>query len=117
MIDARCRQQGRCQRTSRQEIVERTDGIPLFVEEMTKAVLEAGSEGEARHDRRRRSVPGLGGPGKPARLADGAAGPARIREGGGADRGGDRARVLSCSAGCGGAQAGSGTAIGARPSH
>jgi predicted ATPase len=31
------------------EIVERTDGIPLFVEEMTKAVLEAGSEGEARH--------------------------------------------------------------------
>ena len=30
------------------EIVERTDGIPLFVEEMTKAVLEAESEGEAR---------------------------------------------------------------------
>ena len=30
------------------EIVERTDGIPLFVEEMTKAVLEAGSEDEAR---------------------------------------------------------------------
>ena len=29
------------------EIVERTDGIPLFVEEMTKAVLEAESEGEA----------------------------------------------------------------------
>ena len=30
------------------EIIERTDGIPLFVEEMTKAVLEAESEGEAR---------------------------------------------------------------------
>lgn len=30
------------------EIVERTDGIPLFVEEMTKAVLEAESEGGAR---------------------------------------------------------------------
>ena len=30
------------------EIVERTDGIPLFVEEMTKAVLEAESEGEPR---------------------------------------------------------------------
>ena len=29
------------------QIVERTDGIPLFVEEMTKAVLEAGSEGAA----------------------------------------------------------------------
>lgn len=30
------------------EIVERTDGIPLFVEEMTKAVLEAESAGEGR---------------------------------------------------------------------
>ncbi len=30
------------------DIVERTDGIPLFVEEMTKAVLEAESEGAAR---------------------------------------------------------------------
>ena len=30
------------------EIVERTDGIPLFVEEMTKAVLEAEGEGAAR---------------------------------------------------------------------
>jgi predicted ATPase len=28
----------------RKDITERTDGIPLFVEEMTKAVLEAGSE-------------------------------------------------------------------------
>ncbi len=36
----------------RQDIIERTDGIPLFVEEMTKAVLEAEGEGEAR----RRSV-------------------------------------------------------------
>ena len=32
----------------RQDIIERTDGIPLFVEEMTKAVLEAEDEGEAR---------------------------------------------------------------------
>ena len=32
----------------RQDIIERTDGMPLFVEEMTKAVLEAESEGEAR---------------------------------------------------------------------
>jgi class 3 adenylate cyclase/predicted ATPase len=30
----------------RHDIIERTDGIPLFVEEMTKAVLEAGSENE-----------------------------------------------------------------------
>jgi hypothetical protein len=32
----------------RQDIIERTDGVPLFVEEMTKAVLEAESEREAR---------------------------------------------------------------------
>ena len=32
----------------RQDIIERTDGIPLFVEEITKAVMEAESEGEAR---------------------------------------------------------------------
>jgi class 3 adenylate cyclase/predicted ATPase len=32
----------------RRDIIERTDGIPLFVEEMTKAVLEAENEGEAR---------------------------------------------------------------------
>jgi class 3 adenylate cyclase/predicted ATPase len=32
----------------RRDIVERTDGIPLFVEEMTKAVLEAESEDQAR---------------------------------------------------------------------
>ena len=31
----------------KQDIIERTDGIPLFVEEMTKAVLEAESGGEA----------------------------------------------------------------------
>ena len=32
----------------KQDIIERTDGIPLFVEEMTKAVLEAENEGAAR---------------------------------------------------------------------
>ncbi|HEX2727480.1 MAG TPA: AAA family ATPase, partial [Beijerinckiaceae bacterium] len=31
----------------RQDIIERTDGIPLFVEEMTKAVLEAADEADA----------------------------------------------------------------------
>jgi predicted ATPase len=31
----------------RQDIIERTDGVPLFVEEMTKAVLETESEEEA----------------------------------------------------------------------
>ena len=33
----------------RQDIIERTDGIPLFIEEMTKAVLEAESDGTAEH--------------------------------------------------------------------
>ena len=32
----------------RQDIIERTDGIPLFVEEITKALMEAENEGEAR---------------------------------------------------------------------
>jgi class 3 adenylate cyclase len=39
------------------EIVERTDGVPLFVEEMTKAVLEAGAE---RGREIAASVPGAG---------------------------------------------------------
>jgi predicted ATPase len=33
----------------RQDIIERTDGIPLFVEEMTKAVLEAESQDAVAH--------------------------------------------------------------------
>jgi class 3 adenylate cyclase/predicted ATPase len=33
----------------RQDIMERSDGIPLFVEEMTKAVLEAGSQRAGEH--------------------------------------------------------------------
>jgi class 3 adenylate cyclase/predicted ATPase len=33
----------------RQDIIERSDGIPLFIEEMTKAVLEAESQGAAEH--------------------------------------------------------------------
>jgi predicted ATPase len=58
--------------STRQNIIERTDGIPLFVEEMTKAVLEAGSEGEARL-----TVPGPGSPRELARIADGASRPPR----------------------------------------
>ena len=33
----------------RRDIIERTDGIPLSVEEMTKAILEAGSESAGEH--------------------------------------------------------------------
>ena len=58
------------------EIVERTDGVPLFVEELTKAVLERPAHETvaavlSRH-RRIRAV----GAGDLACLADGAAGPA-----------------------------------------
>ena len=44
------------------EIVDRTDGIPLFVEEMTKAVLEAEGEGEARRTTAAIPSPALGVP-------------------------------------------------------
>jgi len=43
----------------RQDIIERTDGIPLFVEEMTKAVLEA--EGEDAAEQTAAAVPVIPG--------------------------------------------------------
>ena len=46
----------------RQDIIERTDGIPLFVEEMTKAVLEAESEGAATQTRAAVPSPALAVP-------------------------------------------------------
>ena len=81
----------------RQDIIERTDGIPLFVEEMTKAVLEAESEGRSERTAAAIPSPCVGRPRKPARLADGAARPARAGQGSSADRGGDRARVSTCA--------------------
>jgi predicted ATPase len=35
---------GSCTPDVVEEIVERTDGVPLFVEELTKAVVEAGAD-------------------------------------------------------------------------
>jgi class 3 adenylate cyclase len=46
----------------RQDIIERTDGIPLFVEEMTKAVLEAESEHAAERALAAVPSPGLAVP-------------------------------------------------------
>jgi class 3 adenylate cyclase/predicted ATPase len=46
----------------RQDIIERTDGIPLFVEEMTKAILEAASEDEAHRTAAAIPSPALGVP-------------------------------------------------------
>ena len=90
----------------RQDIIERTDGIPLFVEEMTKAVLEAEREDEARRTAASVPSPASAVPASLARIVDGAARPTRRRQGAGADRGGDRTRVLACPAGCGRVQAG-----------
>ena len=46
----------------RQNIIERTDGIPLFVEEMTKAVLELETEDEARRTATAVPLPALAVP-------------------------------------------------------
>src|SRR5215472_11855551 len=46
----------------RRDIIERTDGVPLFVEEMTKAVLEAGSEDAAQRTAAAIPSPTLGVP-------------------------------------------------------
>lgn len=70
----------------RRHIMGRADGIPLFVEEMTKAVLEAGGEDRARRDARR--------PRQPPCLADVAARSSGIGPQRGADRGGDRTGVF-----------------------
>ena len=99
----------------RQDIIERTDGIPLFVEEMTKAVLEAEGEGAAERTAAAIPSPALAVPASlhaslMARLD-------RLGQGGSADRFGDRPRVLACLAGRGSAQAGGGTGISARPSY
>jgi predicted ATPase len=78
----------------RQEIIERTDGIPLFVEELTKALLEAESESDARRSAAAVPSPALVVPAtlhcNPARIVDGAARQARSDQGSGSDRSGDR---------------------------
>ena len=57
----------------RQDIIERTDGVPLFVEEMTKAVLEAESQGEAQRTITAVPSPALAVPASLPRIVDGAA--------------------------------------------
>ena len=99
------------------EIVERTDGIPLFVEEMT-AVLEAESEGEARQTAAAVPSPALAVPAslhaslmaRLDRLGPSNKGVAQI----GSTIGWE---VLARPAGCGGAQAGGGTQFGTRAPH
>ena len=79
----------------RQDIIERTDGIPLFVEEMTKAVLETSVGGRGHDGRRFGSLFGDGGPGKLPRIVDGAARPTWRRQRTCADRSSDWPRILA----------------------
>jgi len=77
------------------QIVEKTDGIPLFVEELTKSVLESGlvreENGAYVLDT---ALTSLAIPLDLARLIDGAAGSPVADQGDRPDRGGDRTRVL-----------------------
>jgi class 3 adenylate cyclase len=101
----------------RQDIIERTDGVPLFIEEMTKAILEAENEDEARRTAAANPNPALAVPASlqaslMARLDR--LGPAReIAQIGAANRAG----VLPFPSGCDSAQAESRVSVGARPSH
>ena len=100
----------------RQDIIERTDGIPLFVEEMTKAVLEAESQGAVEHlaaavPSSALAVPASLQASLMARLDR--LGPAKEVAQIGAAIGRE---FLTCPAYCGGAQAGSRIRFGARPS-
>jgi predicted ATPase len=61
------------------EIVERTDGIPPVRRGDDEGGVGGGERRRRAADRRRGSVAGAGGPGKLARVADGAARPARAR--------------------------------------
>jgi hypothetical protein len=98
----------------RQDIIERTDGIPLFVEEMTKAVLEAEGEGDAQQ------TAGVPSPAIAVPASLHASLMARLDRLGSAkevtDRRGYWAPVLSCPAGCDSSHASAGTSVGAGPS-
>ena len=76
-------------------VIERTDGIPLFIEELTKTLIEGGL---LRRQRRplcpHRSIAVAGNSIEPARLVDGAARSAQFGEGCRADRRRDRARIF-----------------------
>ena len=97
----------------RQDIIERTDGIPLFVEEMTKAVLEA--EGEQTAERAVAAIPS---PSIPVPASLHASLMARLDRLGSAKEAAQIGAVIGRefslhSAGCCGREAGGGASIGA----
>jgi hypothetical protein len=98
------------------EIVERADGVPLFVEELTRAVLEAGGQGEgSREDACPRRIAVGGSAGGAACAADGAArssGP--DAQGNRPDRRRDRPRIFLRAIGVGGQASRGAFRLGAR---
>ena len=100
------------------EIVAKTDGVPLFVEELTKTVLESGllREQNGAYVLDRALTP-LAIPSTLQRLADGAARSPRAGQGNRPSRSGDRARVFLPAAGSDLAHPGGGVAGRPRPTH
>ena len=101
-----------------EQIIAKTDGVPLFVEELTKTVLEFGAVARGRRWLRPRPVS------QPARdslnlagFADGTPGSSRANKGDRADRRDDWARVLISTAGSGLAGPGARVTGCARPAH
>ena len=94
MVERVDRRQGAARPRCSSRSWRKTDGVPLFVEELTKTVLESGLLARCRRPLRAgRPAAAARHPGDPARLADGPPRPPRAGQGGGADRRGDRARV------------------------
>ena len=78
------------------QIVDRTDGVPLFIEELTKSVVESGIVTEAGdHYAVSRAAGAAGDSDDAACFAAGAARSLGADPRGGADRGGARALVLA----------------------
>ena len=79
-----------------EQIIDRTDGVPLFIEELTKAVVESGVLVDAgdRYDDGR-AVAAVGHPDVAARLAAGAARSPGAGTRGGADRSGAGSSFLA----------------------
>ena len=89
--------------------IERSDGIPLFVEEMTKAVLEAESRGAAERTAAAIPSPAFAVPATLHASLMARLDRLGVSQGGGADRSGDWSRVLPSSDSCGSSQGGAGT--------
>ena len=101
-----------------EQIVAKTDGVPLFVEELTKSVLKFGAVARGRW---RLPPQPVSEPARdslnPAGLVDGAPGSARASKGDRADWRDDRARVLISTIGSGLAGPGARVTGCARPAH